>query len=57
MTITVIDSYSAMSQILTAPLVDRPRLLEHMLEPVAGSLLVESGAVIRAAAMPLPGTP
>lgn len=36
MTITTIDSYPAMRDILTAPLDDRPRLLDQMLRPVAG---------------------
>lgn len=36
MTIDVIDTFSAMRRILTAPLADRPRLLEEMLRPVAG---------------------
>ncbi|WP_232664029.1 DUF2268 domain-containing protein [Pseudonocardia sp. TRM90224] len=36
MTITVIDSYAAMREILHAPLADRPALLRRMLEPVAG---------------------
>ncbi|MDN5750410.1 MAG: DUF2268 domain-containing protein [Pseudonocardia sp.] len=36
MTIDVIDSYTAMRDILSAPLADRPPLLRAMLEPVAG---------------------
>lgn len=36
MTIDVIDTYSAMNGILTAPLDERPTLLKAMLEPVAG---------------------
>jgi uncharacterized protein YjaZ len=36
MTITVIDTHTAMRRILTAPLADRPDLLRAMLEPVAG---------------------
>ncbi|MEJ3657195.1 DUF2268 domain-containing putative Zn-dependent protease [Actinomycetes bacterium KLBMP 9759] len=36
MTITVIDSCTAMREILHAPLADRPDLLRRMLEPVAG---------------------
>lgn len=36
MTITTIDSYSDMRDILTAPLADRPRRLDQMLRPVAG---------------------
>lgn len=36
MALTVLDSCSAMRAILTAPLDDRPRLLQAMLEPVAG---------------------
>ncbi len=36
MTIEVIDTYSAMRRILTAPRGERPRLLREMLEPAAG---------------------
>ncbi|WP_433660593.1 DUF2268 domain-containing protein [Nocardia sp. CA-128927] len=36
MTITVLDSYTAMRATLTAPLAERPDLLRRMLEPTAG---------------------
>jgi uncharacterized protein YjaZ len=36
MTITVLETDTAMRAILTAPLADRPAMLERMLEPVAG---------------------
>lgn len=36
MTITVLDTYPAMREILRAPLDDRPALLKAMLEPAAG---------------------
>ncbi|MGW0249864.1 DUF2268 domain-containing protein [Nocardia goodfellowii] len=36
MTITVLDSYSAMKQILKAPVEDREDLLRSMLDPIAG---------------------
>ncbi|MFG1791091.1 DUF2268 domain-containing protein [Nocardia sp. NPDC049149] len=44
MTITVLDSYSSMRAILTAPLADRPALLQAMLEPMADMYKYMPGA-------------
>jgi hypothetical protein len=44
-TITVLDTYSAMTRILRAPAADRAALLRSMLEPVTGMFRYFPGEV------------
>lgn len=45
MTITVLDTYAAMKDVLRAPVADRPELLRAMLEPITGMFRYFPGEV------------